>query len=121
MGRGGDFDFLEYVISASKSLSRRRFSLQMENRMSPVVFELTPALPPPTRYRKGEIYSIVLSIVQKRIKDNVYLRYERIDGWIRGCTDDDTRIGPLGFWPRSPAQLPSFHAPPPPTLWIRHN
>ena len=44
MGRGGDFYFLNYVTSAPESLSRRRFPLHMENRMSPVVFELTPAL-----------------------------------------------------------------------------
>jgi hypothetical protein len=43
MGRGGDFYFLNYVTSAPESLSRRRFPLHMENRMSPVVFELTPA------------------------------------------------------------------------------
>ena len=43
MGRGGEFYFLEYVTSAPKSLPRRRFPPQMENRMSPLVFELTPA------------------------------------------------------------------------------
>ena len=35
MGRGGDFYFLNYVTSAP----------HMENRMSPVVFEMTPPLP----------------------------------------------------------------------------
>ena len=44
MSRGGGFYFLEYVTSATKSLSSRRFSPRIENRMSPVVFELTPAL-----------------------------------------------------------------------------
>ena len=41
MGRRGDFYVLEYVNSAPKSVSRRRFSPQLENHMTPVVFELT--------------------------------------------------------------------------------